>query len=88
MWIPRVGPQMGGFLCLRAEIHPTLRSTRFAGVGVRAWVLTFRLRQTQLLFPSMPVRERFVQRGHIERWTKKGPGDLLPKLIFGVLREA
>lgn len=86
---------MGGFLCLRAEIHLTLRSTHFAEVRVRAWVLTFCLRQTQLPFSSMPVREaviksreRFIQRGHTERGTKKGPSDLLSRLIFGVLRES
>lgn len=52
---------MGGFLCLRAEIHLTLRSTHFAEVRVRAWVLTFCLRQTQLPFPSMLVREAVIK---------------------------
>lgn len=81
---------MGGFLCLRAEIHLTLRSTHFAEVRVRAWVLTFRLRQTQLPFPSMPVREaviksreRFIQRGTLKEGQKRGPVTSSPGSSLG-----
>lgn len=45
---------MGSRACLSGR-----RSTRFAGVRARA--LTFGVRQTQLRFPSMPVREAVIK---------------------------
>lgn len=47
---------MGSRACLSGR-----RSTRFAGVRVRARALTFGVRQTQLRFPSMPVREAVIK---------------------------